>query len=154
MPCYLWWFWNLSTNFLICLSLKGGASLPSFWVWAEFSNTLPTNRIRKSTCVTYGNKRHCFLLALSGIPHLGKAGCHLARAPKRHSGGDLEVSHSHCHGSEPSGGRSSNSSLIRWLWLLLTPWWQPHERPWARTTQTSTPKFLIQRNCEIINVCI
>lgn len=48
---------------------------------------------------------------------------------------------------------SKFSSPSRASDALLTLWLQPHEKPYAKSTQLTAPGFLNQRNREIINVC-
>lgn len=129
---------NLSTVFLICFSLRSGASFPSLWVWAEFIDSLPTNGIRIWWCgPAEGRWRKALLTLLSGVSHCGKASCHVARACKQHSREDTEVKDRQ-HLSEPSWKLMLQpQATFRWLQFWLIPGRQPHERPWARTTQIS-----------------
>lgn len=105
------------------------------------------------------HKRHCnFLLALSLLNHLvrGKPAPITRKFKKPYEEAHVVRN----RGLQPivmwpflKARSFSFSQAFKWPQPWLKVLLQLHERPWPRNTQQTNPKFLIHRNCGIINTC-
>ena len=106
-------------------TLSSGASSSSLWVWVEFRDSVPTNRIWQC-CVSLwgGSQRPRLHLTMSGIPSLGDQCRSSGHRPAL--GEDSEI----CQQVSQLGRHLPPQPDSQ-----VTPWWQPHDR--LRTSQLS-----------------